>query len=523
MQDREVLDYIKQAFDLKSQGCYKQAIEMLYKTLETEIDNIEILYQLGDLYFQLHNYTRAEKYLEKVLIKDSAHIDSYKLLKEIYLRENRLDNAETMAEKIYMLDGTSKSLAGLIKILALQKKYEEIEKYISSKPVDTCVLIEYSNASYEKGDFDKALDVLSKIDEDCDDAQILIGKIYFDKNELEKSYDVFKKLERITENDEVLNYLGLFALEDENFTAAVKYFSKASSMAKNKSVYLFNLANAYFLNGWIDEAKEAYKKAIGLEPENSDYRYSLSYLYYRQKDFEKARNEVKYILELDSKHIQARVLDALLKYENKDYLGAQIILEENLKSYGDDSFTKSALAKVYTELFIFEKAEKILGDLTNEFPENTSYKADFADLYIKEKKFVKALELVEKIIKDNENYLEAYVIGAKAAYEKDDIEKAKDFAQDAIALDINCSEGYYYLSLVRMREKDFDEAAECMKRAIFYDINNPKYYAAMSDLYKNNEDIKTAFEYIKEAESLAGDSEEYKIMYKELAALNRKS
>ena len=60
MQDREVLDYIKQAFDLKAQGCYKQAIEMLYKTLETEIDNIEILYQLGDLYFQLHKYQRAE-------------------------------------------------------------------------------------------------------------------------------------------------------------------------------------------------------------------------------------------------------------------------------------------------------------------------------------------------------------------------------------------------------------------------------------------------------------------------------
>ena len=49
MQDREVLDYIKRAFELKSQGCYKQAIEMLYKTLESDVDNIEILYQLGDL------------------------------------------------------------------------------------------------------------------------------------------------------------------------------------------------------------------------------------------------------------------------------------------------------------------------------------------------------------------------------------------------------------------------------------------------------------------------------------------
>ena len=177
MQDSEVLDYIKQAFELKSQGCYKQAIEMLYKTLETEIDNIEILYQLGDLYFQLHNYVRAEKYLEKVLLKDKSHLDSYKLLREIYLRENKINDAKTIAEKIYMLDGTSKSLAELIKILAMEKDYDEIEKYIQSKPVDDKVLVEYSKALYQKGDFDRALEVLSGLKEESDDAEILKGKI----------------------------------------------------------------------------------------------------------------------------------------------------------------------------------------------------------------------------------------------------------------------------------------------------------------------------------------------------------
>ena len=246
MQDSEVLDYIKQAFELKSQGCYKQAIEMLYKTLETEIDNIEILYQLGDLYFQLHNYVRAEKYLEKVLLKDKSHLDSYKLLREIYLRENKINDAKTIAEKIYMLDGTSKSLAELIKILAMEKDYDEIEKYIQSKPVDDKVLVEYSKALYQKGDFDRALEVLSGLKEESDDAEILKGKIYFDKNEFEKSYEIFHKLERITESDEVLNYLGLFALDEEKFTDAIKYFSKASSMSKNNS--LSNMASSPLFN-----------------------------------------------------------------------------------------------------------------------------------------------------------------------------------------------------------------------------------------------------------------------------------
>ncbi len=62
-----------------------------------------------------------------------------------------------------------------------------------------------------------------------------------------------------------------------------------------------------------------------------------------------------------------------------------------------------------------------------------------------------------------------------------------------------------------------------MKRAIFYDINNPLYYAEMSGLYKEKGDFKTAFEYIKEAETLDNKNSEYKIIYKELAAKNRKA
>ena len=43
----------------------------------------------------------------------------------------------------------------------------------------------------------------------------------------------------------------------------------------------------------------------------------------------------------------------------------------------------------------------------------------------------------------------------------------------------------------------------------------------MSKIYKAKNDIKTALEYISEAESM-DNSTEYKLMYKELASLNRK-
>jgi tetratricopeptide (TPR) repeat protein len=98
---------------------------------------------------------------------------------------------------------------------------------------------------------------------------------------------------------------------------------------------------------------------------------------------------------------------------------------------------------------------------------------------------------------------------------------AKDYAQEAIALDINCAQGYYYLAIVREKQNDIEEAIECMKRAILYDLNNASYYKKMSDIYKNKGDYKTALEYISEAQNL-DESNEYKFLYSELVKLNRK-
>ena len=75
--------------------------------------------------------------------------------------------------------------------------------------------------------------------------------------------------------------------------------------------------------------------------------------------------------------------------------------------------------------------------------------------------------------------------------------------------------------VIDKQEDDTEEAVECMRRAITYDVNNPKFYAQMALLYKSLGDNKTAFEYAKEAESI-DSSEEYRILYREFALMNRK-
>lgn len=523
-ENEEIISYIKRAFELKSQECYKQAIEMLYKALEIESDNIEIIYQTGELYFLLHNYDRALQYLEKVLEADANHPQALKLMSTIKERQNNNIEAVEYCEKVYDISKDRYDLMSLIKLYGKCGFTDKLDDILKTHSGDVNCLSECAKAFYKNKQIDKAAEILSSVDIDNpenEDCKILAGKIYFDKNEFEKSKEIFDSFPKTCSNPEILNYKGLFELENMNFVEAVKYFSKAANSAKTNPVYFYNLGNAYFFNGWQDEAADAYKKAVGTAPDNLDYRYALAYLYYEQKKYDKTQKEVDYILQHNPEHSQAKVLLALLKLNDKDFLGSKKILEENVSEGICDDFTLISLGKVYKELDMYEKAAETIKQVIEKSPENLSYMSDLAEIYIKEKKYDSAIELAEKVIDENDRFISAYIIGADAAYQKGDFEKTKEFAQRALSLDINCSEGYYYLALARVEEEDYDEAVECMKRAITFNVNNAKYYAAMSDIYKKKNDIKTAFEYIKEAESI-DDSTEYKIMYKELAALNRK-
>ena len=525
MQDNEALNYIKQAFELKSQQCYKQAIEMLYKALEIESDNSEILFQIGELYYLLKNFPRSTQYMEKVLKKNQSHIEALNILKKIYIYSNSYNDAYEIAQQIFKLNPNSKNLIDLIRILSSKKDIDKIKEFETSELLNDKAVYEIAKAYYDNcklADAERKLQEALKINPDNEDALVLLGKIYFDKNEFEKSKEIFNKFPQTSENPEVLNYLGLFAIEDFKFIDAIKYFSKASNIDKQNPKYFYNLGNAYFYNGWFKEALNTYRQAICMEPENLGYRYSLAYLYYEIKDFEKAQKETDFILEQDKNYGLAHVLNALLKFEKKDYLGAQAELENNIKSGDEDTFTLVSLSKIYKELLLFEKAENAIQKAISKSPESLNYSCQLAQIYIAKKEYDKALKIIEEIISKNENYICAYSTGANAALAKGDYETAKKYAQSAISLNMNFAEGYYYLALVRAEEQDFDEAVECMKRAIMYDVNNADYYAAMSNIYKNKKDYKTALGYIKEAESIS-PAVEYKILFKELAALNRNS
>ena len=61
----ELVEQIKQAVSYTKQKEFKKAEKIYLELLKTFPDNASVLSFLGLLYFNLENYKKAEKYLEK--------------------------------------------------------------------------------------------------------------------------------------------------------------------------------------------------------------------------------------------------------------------------------------------------------------------------------------------------------------------------------------------------------------------------------------------------------------------------
>lgn len=525
MNDIEIVDYIKKSFELKDQGFYKPAIEMLYKALAIDCDNVEILAQLAHLYKLLGNYERAVHYIEKVLDIDSSHLECLLLLEEIYLLQGYVQLAKNISDKIYEIEPSGKNLAKKIDILNKLQDFDSIKEIEETDlNFDDESLYGLACAYYNNYDFQKALKLLEEgYQKNSKNEKILLflGKMYYDNKDFEKSQKIFQDLEEINPLPEVMNYLGLFKLNEKDYPQAIEYFLAAHKGDDKNPQYAYNLASVYFLNGWHDEAMKYFSAAICLDPENIEYHYSLAYLYYQKEMYDKASFELDFINTIEQHHELSNILKAMITAKTGDLLTAKKQLEDIIKNHKDD-FAYSALAKIYRELSQNDSAIETIKKALELNPSSLDYLGELAQIEIEQRNFEEALKLADDIIKINEKYLYAYIVIAKANFELGNYDKAFEAAQDIIELDSNCPEGYYYNALALFEQGDKDFALESLKKSISLDLTNAMLYVKMSEFYQDLGDFKNAYDWAKEACEIDERNYKYKWLCAKLASALKK-
>ncbi len=527
MANKEVLEYITKSFDLKRQGFYKPAIEMLYKALTIENNNIEILSQLAELYYLLENNQRAINYIEKTLELNPLHIDCLKLMKKIYMNDGNYIEAQKAAVKIFNINQTKENLAIRLEILNKINDFETVKEIENKKfefEFDEEIYYQFAVAHYQNKDYEKAIEYLEKasdLKKDDKRSDILLAEVYYLNNNFEKSKELFLKYKDETENPVIMNYLGLFKLDEGKNEEAINYLQKANKLEPQNPQYAYNLGNAYYLNGWLEESVKYMNIAICLAPENCEYRYTQAYSYFINSEYEKSLSELNNILKINPNYDSAIILKALISSKTGDPVSAKVTLDKIVKNNPQNLFAMRALSQICVDLSQIEQACKLMEKVVNEEPMLVN-QTEYANLLIENKSYGEAQEVIEKIVEDNPSYVEGYILQAKNYIKIKDFEGAFDSAQKIIELDSNNAQGYFYNALALFEQGDVNFAIESMKKAISLDVNNAMYYVQMSEFYQKLGRNEDALAYISEAANI-DESAQNKELYANLASIVRKS
>ena len=275
------------------------------------------------------------------------------------------------------------------------------------------------------------------------------------------------------------------------------------------SLYQFNLATAYSLNGWLFEAESAFKNAITLDPKNPVYHYSLAYLYYQKSDFSKALEKLDDALALDSGFNDAIILKSLICAKNGDVVNSKNSLLALAETEKNNDFLYYAIAMVFKLIPMYKEAINYLQQALFIKPESLEYLSELADCYCEIQEYTVAQDIVTKVLYLNNHFIYAHLLQAKLYLAQGAYSQALKIVQNAIKLDNSSAEAYKYQAIVFAKQGLKYKSIESAKIAVTLQPANKDYYEFLAGLYYDAQEYESAFLYYKEASLLDGSNVDY--------------
>lgn len=204
--------------------------------------------------------------------------------------------------------------------LQLKRQAEQRERDEKSRRLrEAKKAFKQAELHYSKGDYGLAekhlLQVLS-YDNDHLDANLKLGLLYLQQENLPRAEFFFQKLIDLKESPIYLSNLALTLYQQGRFEESAQLYERAIELDPKKAARFVSLAYVYQELGELEKALDRFEAAYRLEPRNLDYLWILLGLYEKMARDEATLRILKKILELDP--------------YNAEVKGKLILLEERL-------------------------------------------------------------------------------------------------------------------------------------------------------------------------------------------------
>ena len=514
MENKEVIQLLKDAFELKRQTKYKHALALLYKALTIYPENVEILSQVADMHVLLNNPTSACAICERLLVQKPDDVDIFERLVGYYLSIYNYEKVKLLIEKFILAYPSEAAYCVYLNAFSQMRNYEKVVEFYNDKKLESYHSDKlnkyYVVALVNLRQYETALTVLkfvapkSQYDEEL---QFYYALVLYQLGDADSAYNVILPFVKNSEFAKTYNLCGEIELGRNKFESAISLFTNAVKITSN-GLYFYNLATAYFLNGQLEESKDAYLKAISLSPEVDEYRYALAYLFYKQRELVKSSQILEQVIAREPDFKAARLLKATILYDESKYFLAERELKQGNFLDTDKEYLE-LLFKIYRALYKNEAAVEVLEKLFSQYPDSMDYRFELARVCFDLQKYEKAARLVISIIAERPKYVHSYVLAAKIYVKMFDFANVLDMTQKALALDLNNEEAFYLKALAEIGLQKFDDSILTSQNLLNYNPYKAEAYALLGAAYMEKNDSVAALKYYEEAINVDSKNADY--------------
>lgn len=455
-------------------------------------------------------FYHAQYELGKILIRFGDEKRGIELLEEVRSATNKMDlrsQSALVLSKIFLKRNPEEAIPYLEDSVSLNDPAEQKE-----------VLLLLGNAYIEVKRFEDAERILELIldkypyDNDIDEVQFLISRVYLEKGDIEKAISGFEKLKELNPFSEYINesfYFLAVAYHKKNRKEAKNYLEKYLALPKIERRYeaYLLLLELYTSKGDMREAKKVVRILLSKYSSKEGFAEVL----YGFATSLKNEQRERYLKIIVSRYPRSESAGKILllwgdaAFKAKEYRRAELYYTRYLQN-SERSNAGSVFLYRIISLYMQGKYKVVISLLTGqEIPDMSSYTAK--QLVIWKGRSYYQLGYHEKAYKTflslelNDLPLSDIVILSRCAIELGDIETAQMTAE-MLQDDKNLyAEALYYLGEHYLQKNDYDTAKTYLLNVIFESpdsefVDNAK--ASMAELHIKRGSYSDAIQKLKE-------------------------
>lgn len=493
-------------------GQYENGLNMAKKALEQKFTG-EASWQYAKACIELKRPSEAKKALEKVMETDPSNIVANRELGSIYFNDKQYSKAIPLLKKSYAKKA-SPDVANKIGTCYLKSKdygsaIGYIKKALNKKPSMHKARLELARAYYKSDKYSEATAEYEKV----------TGKVRF---KAEDYYAQAQSFEKIDEKDKAISAyrsaissfgsskdkpalrsrykVGNADLKKKRYMAAIsqfKFISDADPKAKKYKDIYFLLADAYVGSKNTTSAIQSLEKAIKLNASNIEAYARLADLYTKSNMTDKAKVTYEKMMSLSPNDPDVYLILGEYNLKAKKYEKALDLFVQS-SSLKKSAAALEGIALSASAINQWEKARDAAESAVNMEPSRIESRKVLAEALVKAKSYREAKEHLEVLIKKEPSNKKRWEDLAECYHKLGETDNLARADAKLISLDRRNSTSRMRHAKYNLKKGKKDEAYKLFKEL---SVLLPKDPAVFKNLYKlalDKKDKKNSITYLQE-------------------------